>query len=144
MGGRLDLPPTVTPTIPLPVMNTSLLLRVLTLVVLGGVLGLATPAFGDAAPVSAGMLNQAYDLVHQAWNPGGDPPSNAVRIDLLTKALPLVKDAPDHHLKGTRVQAMRDIKAALDVLKAGDPDHKAGDLIHTVAEELRDALSLSQ
>jgi hypothetical protein len=125
-------------------MKTSLILRVFMLVILGGVLGLTAPAFGDAAPVSADLLNQAYDLVHQAWNPGGDPPSDAQRTELLTKALGLIKDAPDHHLKGTRVQASRDIKAALDMLKAGDPDHKAGDLIHTAAEELRDAISLSQ
>ncbi len=116
--------------------------RLFPLAVLTAMLSLALPAWADDS--SADMLNKAYDLVHQAWNPGGDPPSDAQRTDLLTKALDLTKNAPDHHLKGTRKQAMLDIQAALDLLKNGDSDHKAGDLIHKAADDLRDAISLAQ
>jgi hypothetical protein len=90
------------------------------------------------------MLNQAFDLVHQAWNPEGDPPSNDERTKLLTQALKLVKDTPDHRLKGHRVLAMRDINAALDLIKNGDPDNKAVEAIHDAAEELRTALSIAE
>jgi hypothetical protein len=125
-------------------MKTSLITRVIVVAIVGGVLGFNARVLGDAAPVAADMLNQAYDLVHQAWNPDGDPLSVADQTNLLTKALKLTQDAPDHHLKGTRKQAILDIQAALDVLKAGDPDHKAADLIHTAADDLRTAISLSQ
>lgn len=126
-------------------MKTSLMTQALAGVVVGGALGCATPIFGDdAAQVAAGMLNQAYDLVHKAWNPGGDPPSAAEQTDLLTKALKLTQDAPDHHLRGTRVQAVLDLKAALAMLKNGDPDHKLNDLIHTAADDLRAAASLAE
>ena len=118
--------------------------RILMSLILAGTLGLARLGFGDDAPVSAGMLNQAYDLVHQAWNPDGDPPSAADRTTLLTKALKLTQEAPDHHLRGTRVAAARDIRAALDALKAGQSDHAVTELIHTASEDLRTALSLSQ
>lgn len=89
------------------------------------------------------MLNKAFDLVHQAWNPAGDPPSNADRTDLLDQALKLAQDAPDHHLKGHRVQAILDIKAALDELAKGDPDHKAVEYIHDADSELHTALSIA-
>ena len=125
-------------------MKTPFIAHAFTVVVLGAMLSFAAPAFGDdAAPASAGMLSQAFDLVHQAWNPGGDPPSAADRTDLLTKALKLAQEAPDHHLRGHRVQAILDIKAALAELKDGDPDHKADGLIHDAAEELRTAISIA-
>ena len=90
------------------------------------------------------MLNKALDLVHQAWNPAGDPPSDAQRTDLLNQALKLAQAAPDHHLKKHRVQAILDIKAALTEIQGGDADHKAADYMQDADSELRTAISIAQ
>ena len=89
------------------------------------------------------MLEKAFDLVHQAWNPAGDPPSNEQRTDLLNQALKLMQDAPDHHLRNHRVQAILDVKAALAEIQKGDPDQKAKNYIHDANDELRTALSIA-
>jgi hypothetical protein len=121
-------------------MKTSLNFRVLAVAVVGAALSLGAPVYG----MDDDMLNQALDLVHQAWNPGGDPPSDADRTNLLTKALTLTQNAPEHHVRGHRVQAILDIKAALAMIKDGDPDHKATEVIHDAADELRDSLRIAQ
>jgi len=120
-------------------MKTSPLLHAFWLAVLGAVLSFSAPVFGE----DTDMLNKAFDLVHQAWNPGGDTPSDDVRTDLLTQALTLAQNAPEHNVKGHRVKAIFEIKAALALIKDGDPDHKAADHIRTAADELRTALSIS-
>jgi hypothetical protein len=91
---------------------------------------------------STDMLNQALDLVHKAWNPAGDPPSDKDRIDLLTKAMSLAQNAPQHRTRGHRVQAINDIKAALSEIQRGDPDNKVTGYLHDADSELRDALSI--
>jgi hypothetical protein len=121
-------------------MKTSFVLHAFWVAMLSAILSFSAPVFGQ----DTDMLNQALDLVHQAWNPGGDPPSNDQQIDLLNQALKLAQDAPQHNVKGHRVLAVRDIKAALDLLKNGDPDHKAVEYIHDAASELRDALSIAE
>jgi hypothetical protein len=120
-------------------MKTSFLLNACCVVTISVVLGFSTPLFGE----STDMLNKAFDLVHQAWNPGGDPPSDAQRTELLTKALKLAQDAPQHKVGGHRVKDVRDIEAALSLLKDGDPEHKATEYIHDAASELRTALSIA-
>jgi hypothetical protein len=122
------------------VMKTSFVLNAFGVAMLSAALSFSAPVFGE----DTDMLNQALDLVHQAWNPGGDPPSDDQRTDLLNQALKLAHDAPEHHVKGHRVQAIRDIKAALSLIKNGDPDHKAVEYIRDADSELRDALSIAE
>jgi hypothetical protein len=116
-------------------MKTSLLLRSFWIAVIGAFLSLSAPAFGDA------MLNQALDLVHQALNPGGDPPSNADRTTWLTQALDLTRKSPVRRTAGHRVKAINDIQAALDQLKQGDAGNEATEYIRDAYSELRIATS---
>lgn len=88
-------------------------------------------------------MKKALDLVHQVENPTGNPLSEAQRIDLLTQALTLAKEAPNHRLKGHRVQAIQNIKAALAAIQGGDADHKAIDYIHAADTELTAAVAIS-
>ena len=121
-------------------MKTSFLVNALYVAIMSAFLSFSAPVFGQ----DTDMLNKAFDLVHQAWNPGGDPPSDDQRTDLLNQALKLAQDAPQHNVAGHRVKAILDIKAALAAIKDGDPDHKAGDYIRDAASELRTALSLAR
>jgi hypothetical protein len=115
-----------------------------TLLVLIGVASLIFSFSALADDPTPDMLNQALDLVHQAWNPGGDAPSNAQRTDLLTRALKLAQQAPDRHLKMHRAQAIQDIDLALAEIQKGDPDQKATGYIRDADSELRSALSIAQ
>ncbi len=114
---------------------------VLCAVVIGVSLGYATPAFamddGDA-------LKQAEGLVKQAWNPGGDPPSDADRTDLLTKAIALIKSEPDRRLHRKRMDAQRLVQLAIDTIKAGDADHKVNGMLQDADRDLRDAISTAE
>jgi hypothetical protein len=120
-------------------MNKTFLLKAFAVVVLSVSLCLSSPLFGE----STDLLSQAFDLVHQALNPGGDPPPNDQRVSLLEQAKKLAQEAPEHHVKGHRVQAILDINAALAELKMGDPNNKANGFIHDAAEELRTAMSIA-
>ena len=121
------------------VMKTSFYLHAFWVVLLSSVLTLATPVFGQ----DADLLNKALDLVRQARNPGGDPPSISERTTLLTQAMQLAQESPEHHVKGNRVKAIQDIKAALAEIKMGDPDNKAHEYIRDADSELRSALSIA-
>jgi len=123
-------------------MKTSFILKAFVIAILSGLLSLSAPVFGGNT--STDLLHQAFDLVHQAANPGGDPPPNDQRTDLLSQALKLLADVPDHHLRGHRVEAMRDINAALALIKNGDPDNKASDAIREALSELRTSLSIAE
>ena len=106
-------------------------------VAVGAILGWAAPAYaGD----DGALLKQAEDLVHQAWNPGGDPPSNDDRTQLLTKAIELAAKEPDHRLAGRRVEAIRLIKAALEEMKNGDPENRVNGDLQDADRALRDAM----
>ena len=89
------------------------------------------------------MLKQAEDLVHQAWNPAGDPPSNDQRTQLLTKAVDLAKNAPQHRVHGHRVHAILLMRSALDELKNGDPGNKVSGYLKDADSELRESFSES-
>ena len=120
-------------------MKTSFLFNAIRVAVICGALSFSAPLFGDQP-----QIDKALDLVHQAWSPGADtPPTNAQRTDLLTQALKLLRDCPDHHVKGHRVAAMKDIESALDELKDNDPSGKAAELIHDVYSQLRDSASIA-
>jgi hypothetical protein len=114
---------------------------VLCAVVTGVILGYATPVFaGDDGDV----LKQSEELLKQAWNPGGDPPSDADRTDLLTKAIALAKSEPDHRLHRTRMEAVRLMQLAVDTIKAGDADHKVNGLLQDADRDLRNAIETAE
>ena len=121
-------------------MKISFILNALWVAVMGVILSFSSPLFGGE---DTDMLNRAFDLVHQAWNPGGDPPSDADRTNLLNQALKLAQAAPQHHVGGHRVKAILEIKAALALIKDGDADHTAVEHIHNADSELRTALSIA-
>jgi hypothetical protein len=99
------------------------------------------PAFaGD----DGSLLKQAEDLVKQAWNPGGDPPSADDRTKMLTQALELTQKEPDHRLAMNRVAAMKSIRAALEELKTGDPNNKVNDDLIDADRALRDAIEIAE
>ncbi|MEI9999744.1 MAG: hypothetical protein WDO13_11590 [Verrucomicrobiota bacterium] len=104
-------------------------------------------AFTLGAPARAqdndDLLKQAEDLVHQAWNPGGDPPSDDQRLQLLTKAEDLARKAPQRHVHHHRKQAVLLIGAIVDQIKAGDPDKKVDSMLKDADAELREAVSES-
>jgi hypothetical protein len=110
---------------------------VLCAITAGAIFGSASPAFagddGDA-------MKQAEDLVKQAWNPGGDPPSNDDRTQLITKAITLAQSEPDHNLRGQRVLAIRELQLAIETIKAGGPDSKVTGLLQEADRDLRTAI----
>ena len=111
------------------------MLSFLWLAILGAFLGLSSPAHAvDGDP----MLNDAREQLEKAWNPGGNAPSNADRIDLLNSALDLLKKAQSGRYSRHRIDCMGFIKSALYELDKGDPDHKAGDYIHSAVGQIRD------
>ena len=88
---------------------------------------------GWCAPAHANddgnFLKQSENLLKQAWNPGGDPPAPDKRTELLNKAIDLATKEPDHRLRGTRMEAIRLMKVAVDEIKNGaSPDKVSGDL----------------
>jgi hypothetical protein len=121
-------------------MKTSFIRQALVVFSLCCILGSPAPLFGAEQD-----LNQAFDLVHQAWNPSGEAldMSNDKRTDLLTQAMKILQASPNHHLKKHRVNAIAAIKSALEELKKGDPDNKAAEFIHTADSELRDAMEIA-
>jgi hypothetical protein len=125
---------------PLLAMKTSFVLNVFWVAIFGVFLSFSAPVFADG---DIDLLNQALDLVHQAWNPGGDPPSNDQRTDLLNQALKLVQQVPPAaaRYRGHRARAIDDIKAALFEIGSGDPNNKATDDIRDADFELRAAIS---
>ncbi len=108
----------------------------------------ACAIFGTATPVFAGddgaVLKQAEDLVKQAWNPGGDPPGNDQRTQLITKAIELAKSEPDRRLHHQRQNAVRLLQAALDTLKGGDPDNKVTGMLQDADRDLRNAMETAE
>ena len=109
--------------------------------VAGAFLGYATPVFAND---DGDVLKQSEDLLKQAWNPGGDPPSNDQRTDLLTKAIELAKTESDHRLHGQRMKAVRDMQLAIDTIKAGDPDNKVNGILQDADRELRNAIERAE
>lgn len=91
---------------------------------------------------TTGMLSKALDLVHQAEKPR-NPPTDAQRIDLLTQAIKAAQEAPNHRLRGHRVQAIQFIRAAVTEILKNDPDHKAADYLRDADSELSAAVSLA-
>jgi hypothetical protein len=126
-----------------PTMNISFLSLPPWAPVIGLVLFFSAPVFAEDG--SIGLLNQACDVVHQAWNPGGDPPSDVQRTDLLNQALKLIQKAHSwKHYGGHLAKAFKDIQAALSLIKSGVPPDKVTDPIHDAETELRNALAFAE
>lgn len=106
-------------------------------------LGLSAPAHAEMQAT----LNAALDMIHQAWNPGGDPLPDAQRTDLLNKAIALLHEPPDKHAKIPKdlvklhKKIIGEINDALDALQKGDPDHKVDGYLHDADEDIRTVLS---
>jgi hypothetical protein len=114
-------------------MKTYNVLNLVWLAILGAILIFSSPAYAAGDP----LIDKARDQLHQALNPGGDPPSNADRTALLKSALALLqKSAPVY--RGQRAKAIEDVKLALEALSKGDPDHKAKELIREALDYVRD------
>jgi len=121
-------------------MKTSLVLIPFWVAVMCAFMNFSAPVFGDDKAVS--LLNQATDLVHQAWNPGGDPPGDEQRTDLLKQALKLAQQAhPAKQFGGHLAKAIKDIQAALALIKSGASPDKVSDPLHDAETELRNALA---
>ena len=89
------------------------------------------------------MLSKALDVVHQVQNAPGNSLPDARRIDLLTQAIKMVQEAPNHRLKGHRVLAIQAIRDAISAIRSGDQDHKLATYLHTADVELTASVSLA-
>jgi cytohesin len=116
------------------------LLRGSLLALIGAVIGFSPSAFGQD---TTDMLSKALDLVHQVESPPGNPPTDAQRIDLLTQAITMAQQAPNHRLKGHRVLAIQAIRGAIAEIGAGDPNHQAATYLHTADTELGASIELA-
>lgn len=115
-------------------------LQRLSVILISFVLIFAPPVFGDD---TADMLAKALDLVHHVENPTGNPPTDAQRIDLLTQAITMAQQAPNHRLKGHRVLAIQALRSAIAEIRAGDPNQQAATYLHTADTELSISVSLT-
>lgn len=114
-------------------MKTSNVLAMVWVAILGSVLFFSSPAYASGDP----LIEKARDLLHEAWNPAGDPPSDAKRTELLNSALEnLKKSAAVYH--GQRAKAIEKVKLALEEISKGDKDGKAKDYIRDAVDLLRD------
>ena len=104
-------------------------------------LALAPWAFGQNTD---DMLAQARDLVQQASGAAGNNPDKAERIKLLTQAMRLTQQAPQHNLKGHRVLAVQNLRAALTLVQLGDPQGQFAGYIKTAISELSAAIVLAE
>jgi ankyrin repeat protein len=108
--------------------------------IFGALLTLSLPVFGQD---TTDMLNKALDLVHQGETPGGTSLTDVQRIDLLTQAIQVAQQAPNHRLRGHRVLAIQAIRTAIAEIRRGDPDKKAAGYLQTADAELTTSISLA-
>jgi hypothetical protein len=100
-----------------------------------------TPAHAE----SHVMMQNAMDLIHKAWNPGGKTPSNAKRMQYLTQAMQFLQDDP-YRGNGTgynreRIKAMRYVRSAMLEIQQGDPYKLVWDYLQDAEDACRSALS---
>jgi ankyrin repeat protein len=109
-------------------------------VILGAALAFSLPALGQD---TTDMLSKSLGLVHQVETPAGNPPTDAQRIELLTQAIQMAQEAPNHRLKGHRVLAIQAIRTAIAEIRSGDPDNKVAGYLQTADTELDASISLA-
>ena len=90
------------------------------------------------------LLSQARDLVQQASGAAGNKPGDVERIQLLTRAVQLAQQAPQHNLKGHRVLAIQDLRVAITLLRDGDPQAQLAGYIKNATSELSAAIALAE
>ena len=98
------------------------------------------------SPARADIHSMAEDAHHdleKALNPGGDPPSDAERTSLINSALDLMKNFPPIRRERRVIEARDSLKAALEEIKNGDPDHAAANDIRDADSIIRDLESAS-
>jgi hypothetical protein len=111
-------------------MNPRIRRRLLSALCLAAFFSLAAPLFGDE---TRDMLIQAFSLTRLA----AQPEHRAEQVQLLTQALELTRQIPDHHLRGHRALAAEAMRAALLGIKNGAPDHDTETSIQQAISELR-------
>ena len=89
------------------------------------------------------MLNKALGLVRQVESSAGNPPTNTQKTSLLTQAIADAQQAPNHRLKGHRVQAIQALRRAISELGNGDPGNQAEIYLRTADAELSTSISLA-
>ncbi len=114
-------------------MNANNCFHVSLLALLSFVLAFATPVFGYGDP----LIAQAGDLLHEALNPGGDPPSIQDKTKMVQQALELLRQSAAVY-RGQRAKAIQYAREALEELKNGDPDNKADEAIRQAYSFTRD------
>jgi tetratricopeptide (TPR) repeat protein len=121
-------------------MKMFLIRHCLSVALFSSTLVFCSPAFGQD---TTDMLSKALDHVHQVENPSGNTPTDAQRIDLLTQAIKMAQEAPNHRLQGHRVLAIQAIRNAIAEIRSGDPDKKAAAYLRTADTELSISVSLA-
>jgi hypothetical protein len=134
-------------------MKTSFVLGTVWIATISACLYFSAPAFGDDGN-NAALISQARDLVHQAWNPDGDPPSDNQRTALLNKALKLLQQLPPppplpHHvhfhgdleIEDHVGKAIQDISGAISGIQNGTPADQVTAAIQDADVELSRANS---
>ncbi len=121
-------------------MKIALIRYCLFIAIINAALAFSSPVFGQD---TTDMLSKSLDLLHQVENPKGNPPTDAQRIDLLTKAVTMAQQAPNHRLKGHRVLAIQAIRSAITEIRGGDPNHQAATYLQTADMELSTSISLA-
>ncbi len=118
-------------------MKLSSLSHLGSLALFGVLFTFSAPAFGMDHP----QMQQAMDLVDKAWNPGGLPPPNSARIEMLKQALNLLEHDPFNGYEGHKRKAIRYINAAIYQINHGDPDNKVFDYLQDAEHQMRDAIA---
>ena len=109
------------------------MLNLVWLAIFGAILSLSSPAYAEGDP----LINQARDQLHEALNPGGEPPSKADQTALLKSALKELQTSAAIY-RGQRAKAIEDIKLALLEMAKGDPDNKVSEYIRDALDNVRD------
>jgi hypothetical protein len=117
------------------------------LIRLGLLMAIASAAFTLGSPVFAqettDKLGKALDLVQQVEKPAVTL-TEAQRIDLLTQAIKMGQEAPNHRLQGHRVLAIQAMKGAIAELRSGDKNNQVAGFLHTADTELGTSVSLAR
>lgn len=100
--------------------------------------------FTSAMPARAeshAMMQQALNLIHKAWHPGGKAPSVEKRTQLLEQALVLLRNDPYEHYQGHREKAIRYVNTALFAMHNDFPPEQVNNYLQDAVRQCQDALS---
>jgi len=117
-------------------MKKSFALPWIWIAVFAAFLNFSTPAFA----VSHALMLQAQDLIHKAWNPGGKPPTDAKRIQLLHQALTLMANDPYTGYNGHKTKAIRYVHTAIFEIQNGGSAQTVNDYLQDAVDQCRSAI----